>query len=246
MATLLANDTDADGDALSITSVAVGASPHGTVQLSGGVVTYTPNAGYTGPDSFFYFITDGQVASPVQGTVNVTVTSGGSTYTNGGAGNDLFDFSSRTGSQLVNGQGGDDTISGGSANDSLNGSTGNDVISGNAGADTITGGIGSDTVTGGLGNDTFYLAKGDLIPTAAGAAYDLVTDYERSGGGTSGHDVVRLTGFTGATTFQYVGDTAPGVHDYLVTDGAFSAHLLLQYAGAGVALVRNNDYFITP
>ncbi len=245
VATLLANDTDVDGDTLSVTGVALGPTPHGTVQLSGGVVTYTPTAGYSGPDSFFYFITDGHVASPVQGTVNVTVTSSSPTYTVGGPGNDFFDFSSRTNQQLVNGMAGDDTILGGSAGDSLNGSTGNDVVSGNGGADTITGGVGADTVTGGSGNDTFYLAKGDLIPTASGAAYDLVTDYERSGGGTGGHDVLRLTGFTGAATLQYVGDASAGIHDYLVTDGAFTAHLLLEYAGAGVALIRNNDYFIT-
>ncbi len=163
----------------------------------------------------------------------------------GGPGNDLFDFSGRTNQQLVNGMGGDDTVLGGSAGDSLNGATGNDVLSGNGGGDTITGGVGADTVTGGSGNDTFYFAKGELIPTASGAAYDLVTDYERSGGGTGGHDVLRLTGFTAAATLQYVGDASAGVHDYLVSDGAFSAHLLLEYAGAGVTLIKNNDYFIT-
>ena len=245
VATLLANDTDVDGDALSVTGVALGATPHGTVQLSGGVVTYTPTAGYSGPDSFLYFVTDGHVASPVQGTVNVTVTSSSPTYTVGGPGNDLFDFSGRTNQQLVNGMGGDDTVLGGSAGDSLNGATGNDVLSGNGGGDTITGGVGADTVTGGSGNDTFYFAKGELIPTASGAAYDLVTDYERSGGGTGGHDVLRLTGFTAAATLQYVGDASAGVHDYLVSDGAFSAHLLLEYAGSGVTLIKNNDYFIT-
>ena len=245
VANLLANDTDVDGDTLSVTSVALGASPHGSVSLSGGVVTYTPTAGYSGADSFFYSITDGHVASPVQGIVNVTVSSSSATYTVGGAGADLFDFSARTNPQLVNGQGGDDTILGGSANDTINGSTGNDVLSGGGGADAITGGVGSDTMTGGSGNDTFYLAKGDLIPTAAGAAYDVVTDYERTGGGTGGHDVLRLTGFSAAATLQYVGDISAGVHDYAVTDGAFSAHLLVDYAGAGVALIRNTDYFIT-
>jgi len=73
-ATLLANDKDVDGDTLTVTSVSMGANPHGTVSLSGGVVTYTPAAGYSGADSFLYTVSDGHVTTPVAGTVNVTVT----------------------------------------------------------------------------------------------------------------------------------------------------------------------------
>ena len=120
------------------------------------------------------------------------------------------------------------------------------MLAGNGGADTLTGGPGSDTLSGGSGNDQFYLAKGDLIPTASGAIYDVITDFERSGGGSPFHDALRFTGFSAATTVQYVSDPSAGVHDYLITDGAFSAHLLVDYAGAGVALIKNTDYFISP
>src|SRR5207244_6398958 len=45
-ATLLANDTDVDGDTLTITSVQ--GATHGTVSLSGSNVVFTPAADYNG------------------------------------------------------------------------------------------------------------------------------------------------------------------------------------------------------
>src|SRR5207244_8796525 len=49
---VLANDSDPDGDALSITSA--GAPQHGTAVISGTRVVYTPAAGYSGSDAFSY------------------------------------------------------------------------------------------------------------------------------------------------------------------------------------------------
>ena len=59
-AALLANDTDPDGDALSI--AAVGAPQHGTVTFDGvtQTVVFTPAAGYTGPAGFTYTASDGR------------------------------------------------------------------------------------------------------------------------------------------------------------------------------------------
>lgn len=63
---VLANDTDADGDTLAITSV-FGAE-HGTVEivdgddpdlLPGDAILYTPFTDYAGPDSFIYTVSDG-------------------------------------------------------------------------------------------------------------------------------------------------------------------------------------------
>ncbi|MCB1491773.1 MAG: tandem-95 repeat protein, partial [Rhodobiaceae bacterium] len=56
-ADLLVNDTDVDGDTLSVTSVQ--GAVNGTVSLAGGMVTFTPDAGYSGPASFTYTIDDG-------------------------------------------------------------------------------------------------------------------------------------------------------------------------------------------
>jgi hypothetical protein len=55
---VLANDSDANGDVLTIADVT--APAHGTVTVNGnGTLTYTPNADYYGPDSFTYTISDG-------------------------------------------------------------------------------------------------------------------------------------------------------------------------------------------
>jgi VCBS repeat-containing protein len=68
---VLANDTDADGDAL--TAVLVSGPAHGSLTLSAsGALTYTPAAGYTGPDNFTYKANDGQLDSNVA-TVSLTV-----------------------------------------------------------------------------------------------------------------------------------------------------------------------------
>jgi VCBS repeat-containing protein len=59
---VLANDHDAQGDAM-IASLFANAQ-HGTVVLNGdGSFTYTPNAGYTGMDSFLYWVNDGEMQS---------------------------------------------------------------------------------------------------------------------------------------------------------------------------------------
>ena len=58
----LANDTDADGDALSL--VVVDAPQHGTVTTDAdGHLVYTPEAGFTGEDTLTYRAADGQAES---------------------------------------------------------------------------------------------------------------------------------------------------------------------------------------
>ncbi|MEL6334903.1 MAG: Ig-like domain-containing protein, partial [Cyanobacteria bacterium J06626_26] len=65
---VLGNDTDPDGDALTVDSV--GEAANGTAVLNDdGTVTYTPNDGFTGDDSFTYTISDGN-----DGTSTATVT----------------------------------------------------------------------------------------------------------------------------------------------------------------------------
>ena len=67
---VLGNDTDADGDALSVVSVTQG--EHGSVQLTGGNVFYTPDANYSGSDNFTYTVKDGN-GGLTSGKVAVTV-----------------------------------------------------------------------------------------------------------------------------------------------------------------------------
>jgi VCBS repeat-containing protein len=68
---LLANDTDADGDALSST-IASGPS-HGTASVApNGAWTYVPDPGFSNVDTFTYTVSDG-VFSSTPATVQITV-----------------------------------------------------------------------------------------------------------------------------------------------------------------------------
>ncbi len=67
---VLANDSDAEGDTLSVESVASPLRGTATV-ISGSTVRYTPDAGFFGPDSFEYTITDGSDRATATVVVNV-------------------------------------------------------------------------------------------------------------------------------------------------------------------------------
>ncbi|HEY8333371.1 MAG TPA: DUF4082 domain-containing protein [Tardiphaga sp.] len=70
---LLANDTDADGDILTITGAGLGVNGTAAWISNTNSVTFTPTPGYTGPASFTYAISDGH-GGTANGTVNLTVT----------------------------------------------------------------------------------------------------------------------------------------------------------------------------
>jgi len=62
--TLLANDSDIDGDALGVTAVTATADTHGAVVLNGnGTITYTPDTNYNGTVKFSYTVSDGNGGS---------------------------------------------------------------------------------------------------------------------------------------------------------------------------------------
>ncbi|WP_395684315.1 cadherin-like domain-containing protein [Dokdonella sp.] len=69
---VVANDTDADGDALSVSAVTPPA--HGSAVASGGNIVYTPVAGFSGADAFAYTVSDGRGGSA---SANVAVSVGG-------------------------------------------------------------------------------------------------------------------------------------------------------------------------
>jgi hypothetical protein len=69
---VLANDSDVDGDALTVSSVSV--PGNGTVVIGGINVSYTPNAGFVGTDTFTYTAADGH-GGAATALVTVTVTS---------------------------------------------------------------------------------------------------------------------------------------------------------------------------
>jgi hypothetical protein len=67
---VLSNDTDVDGDTLSIANVTQ--PVNGVVVNNGADVTYTPNANFNGTDSFTYTVSDGNGGTSTA-TVNLTI-----------------------------------------------------------------------------------------------------------------------------------------------------------------------------
>ena len=66
---VLANDTDEDGDVLTIRSVS---AENGSVAIVNNSIQYTPTVGFDGNDSVTYIIDDGK-GSEAEGTVNISV-----------------------------------------------------------------------------------------------------------------------------------------------------------------------------
>ncbi|MBD2518828.1 cadherin-like domain-containing protein [Nostoc sp. FACHB-973] len=193
VSTLLANDTDPNGDSLSITSVSGVANGNAILNNNGtpsntadDFVLFTPITGFTGNGSFNYTLSDGSLTA----TATVTVAVGGNIV--GGTGNDSIigaagndSISGGNGNDTINGGAGNDIINGGNGNDILygdgfmNGGTGNDTLLGGNGNDILYGGLGSDILTGDNGNDTFAFAAGDGTDTITdfGKGSDLIGLY---------------------------------------------------------------------
>ena len=68
---VLANDSDPDGDPVSLLSA--GTPSFGSAIVDGPTITYTPDLNYTGPDLFTYNVSDG-VGGVATGVVSITVT----------------------------------------------------------------------------------------------------------------------------------------------------------------------------
>jgi hypothetical protein len=69
---LLANDSDADGDAIAFAGVSATSANGGTVVSNAGWIFYSPAPGFTNIDTFTYSISDG-FGVPVTGTVTVNI-----------------------------------------------------------------------------------------------------------------------------------------------------------------------------
>lgn len=106
---LLANDSDVDGDTLSISSV--GNATNGTVALNGNNVIFTPDDDFNGAASFEYTVFDGDLTDSA--TVAVTV-------------NPPL-------SREIPGTPGRDTLIGDSANNIITGFQGRDILTGGGG-----------------------------------------------------------------------------------------------------------------
>lgn len=186
---VLTNDTDIDGDALTVASV--GTSPDGTVVLNAdGTVTFTPNPGFYGETTFTYTVRD---PSGLTDTATVTVTvvepprDGVVTGTDDGELIDTGFIDPTDGDRIdrndaiIPGDGpnddrvqagaGNDTILAGVGNDTVVADLGDDSVNGGAGNDDLRGNEGNDTILGGDGRDTIFGQQDDdLIDSSGGAS----------------------------------------------------------------------------
>ncbi|NEQ25848.1 MAG: calcium-binding protein [Microcoleus sp. SIO2G3] len=197
VSTLLANDTDADGNPLSIT--AVGNATNGTVTLSDNgtpgntgddKVIFTPNNNFSGNGTFEYTVSDGNGGSDI-GLVTVAV----GKNINGGNGND--NLTGTPGNDVILGLNSNDTINGLAGDDQLEGGNGNDILNGGDGNDLLDGGNGNDQLNGGAGNDTLIGGNGNDV-LIGGDGNDFLN-------GGNGNDT--LTGGAGADTFVFAKNT---------------------------------------
>jgi Ca2+-binding RTX toxin-like protein len=148
---VLGNDSDIDGDVLSVAPTTVMTANGGTVVLqANGNYTYTPAINFIGPDSFAYTLLDGK-GGIATGNVALVI------LTNAIAGQ-IFDdiLAGNAHNDVIDAMAGNDTVNAGAGNDIVYGGDGADTLNGEAGDDTLYGGDKNDHLNGGTGADTLY------------------------------------------------------------------------------------------
>ncbi|WP_263854089.1 tandem-95 repeat protein [Sphingomonas parva] len=209
-AELLLNDSDVEGDALRILSVANGTN--GLARLaSTGEVVYTPDLNFTGEDRFQYTITDGALTSTAWVTIKVSNPFDG--WLQGSGGSDQLKGNMSSPNEIFGGAG-DDHIKGGKLSDKLAGGDGNDHLQGMQGDDTLYGMAGNDKLNGGDGFDTAVLA-GDratyVLTTANGELY--LRDLDPVANGNDGIDTL-----VGIERLQFRGGETLSIASPIVLD----------------------------
>lgn len=190
-ADLLANDTDPQGDTLTLLSVSN--ATHGTVSLDEhGNPVFVAELLFDGVAGFDYTVFDGtwgygtaHVTVNVRCQIGVTLTAN-TPRVDGGIGNDILTggpdrnhmhglechdvMIALDGNDELDGDHGNDEMYGGNGDDEMDGETGDDIMYGGAGEDEMNGDDGDDYLEGGddddeldgdLGDDVLYGQNGD-------------------------------------------------------------------------------------
>ncbi len=245
VASLLANDTDPDGDPLTLTGVS--AAQHGTVSLSGGQVIFTPYVGFVGAAAFSYAVDDGHGGTATgQAAVTVTGVSPAYLYRGAVSTSEVIDFTGDAKLHQVLLGSGDDMVFMGSGGGSAHLGSGRDQVFGGTGKDAVTFGPGLGTVTGGAGPDAFIFIKGQIAdPASYGGQFDTVTDFTGAGAAWSpGRDFIYFQGFSKTSTITWEHDVNGTGHVYRIDDGAYSAEFELDYAGPAQPLIYGQYGFL--
>jgi VCBS repeat-containing protein len=182
---VVANDTDADNNAVLTVVAASGPAGQGTVTIVENQVRFDPGTdfdhlanGESATVTLNYTIEDEHGASS-SSTVTITVQGRDEGTSNTGTdgpdtligtpGDDTID--ALAGDDVVLGQAGDDLIFGGDGNDFLSGEEDNDVVEGGNGDDQLSGGDGNDQLSGQVGSDNLSGEDGD-DQLSGGAGFD--------------------------------------------------------------------------
>ncbi|NHN38196.1 cadherin-like domain-containing protein [Pseudomaricurvus alcaniphilus] len=143
---LLANDSDADGEALEVTEVFNPVNGSAVLDAATATVLFTPAPDFiSGAAAFDYTVSDGEDTAWATAALDIL--------------NLITGTSSR---EKLTGTSGDDYFVGGKGNDILLGAEGDDIfaVEGTGqGYDLIRGGEGFDTLLGGAGDDAFGLVR---------------------------------------------------------------------------------------
>ncbi|MFG6563328.1 Hint domain-containing protein [Sulfitobacter sp. 1A13421] len=228
---VLDNDTDVDGDTLSVTDAS---SDDGTVTINDdGTITFVANDGFTGDATITYTVSDPDGLTD-EGSVTVTVGDGGSTrdgYVDGTAGADLID-TAYTGDPdgdmidnddaiLPDAEGDDDYVRAGDGDDTILAGDGDDIVEAGAGSDVVEGGEGDDMIT--TGNDDLAPDLGYPESDSDDLGFDPDADPENdrdSVDGGAGNDTIS-TGDDRDTITGGTGDDVinAGIDDDIVDGG---------------------------
>jgi Ca2+-binding RTX toxin-like protein len=211
---VLSNDSDADGDSLTISNFDNNSTEGGSVSVNNnGSFSYTPATNFVGTDSFNYTVSDSNGGTDTaKVTINVTADNppnDPNQLLQGTNGNDSINGFG--GNDTINGLGGNDSLIGGNDNDIVNGDGGNDILKGGNGNDTVDGGTGNDRVLGNNGND--FLTGGEGNDRVIGQSGDDVIVGVNSSSNTPGLGEVDIfTGGANADTFV-LGDGTKAFYD---------------------------------
>lgn len=221
---VLGNDSDADGDPLTVSGATDGDNGITTINPDG-TITYSPDAGFSGTDTFSYEVSDGQGGTDA---ATVTVTVGPDLrdgIVEGTAGDDLIDVAytddpegdridnldeilpgEGSNDDIVQAGGGSDTVIAGAGDDEVDGGSGADLVLGGQGADEIRGGADDDTLIGGAGDDVIDGGTGadDLLGGAGRDTFTGITAGDVVDGNESGDDFDTLD-LTGAAQAENPG-----------------------------------------
>ena len=200
MINVLGNDTDPNGDTLSILGTPT--ATNGTVTVNpDGTINFIPTPGFVGTGVITYSITDGNGGTDTSTATIIVSDTGRDGIVFGTGGDDLINVAydgdpdgdfidandaliagdapqddrviAGAGNDTVRANQGDDSVEGGTGNDSLVGGVGNDSLYGQEGDDDLIGGAGDDVLDGGNGNDMAKGGGGNDVINTSGLATPL-------------------------------------------------------------------------